>query len=102
MKDTATYESVAAESERALNSFLHRELELTATLLDLARIEIEHRDDAGASQAMGFARRGIATIHRYLPHVRPSDRKQIARELRPLERLLHLHESAHGKHTAKN
>ena len=67
--DEATYaELTRLDTKQRLTQFLELELEVTRTMLDLARTEDrEPRDPHGLQQALENARKGLATIFDLLP-----------------------------------
>lgn len=75
---------IIAETSRFRIEFLHRELELTQTFLELARTEFDF-DVRGAFKAMHLAHEGLNTIRKYVDRVTAPDRKPIAEKLVSLE-----------------
>lgn len=75
---------IIAETSRFRIDFLHRELELTQTFLELARIEYD-LDARGAFEAMHLAHESLKTIRKYIDRVTDPDRETIAEKLVSLE-----------------
>ena len=87
MMGDANPESLCAESARLLVEFLDRELELTQTLIDLTRIELQHGSSDHASEAVGHVQQGLQTIRRFIDRVPDeSDRVRIIEGLGRLEK----------------
>lgn len=80
--DVPDNESVMAKSARLRVEFLERELDLTDTMIQLARFEY-HRDESGAIR---HVHQGLDTIRNFLGLVTsPEDRARITERLQRLE-----------------
>jgi hypothetical protein len=70
MDEAASPERTRLDTKQSLTQFLELELNVTRTMLDLARTEDrEPRDPHAVQQALENARKGLATIFDLLPRL---------------------------------
>jgi hypothetical protein len=79
-------ESLQAQTARVRVEFLERELDVTATMIELTRLEAQIEAKFHVAQAMQHVCQGLDTVHRFLGRVSsPEDHDRIAHRLEELE-----------------